>query len=151
VKAIPQSQLMRTGVVGSTAMKIGLGKLKTKAKRKFLSDEDQAAVQEKQEDAEAEILFKAMTQLRGTAVKLAQLLGMETDLIPPKIQRELSKSYHQVPPLNRVLVNKVVQQSLGKRQVSARCIAQNLMMGHWWPSRFSIQAFILPLRVILNS
>jgi len=115
VKAIPQSQLMRTGVVGSAAMKIGFGKLKTKAKRKFLSNEDQTSVQEKQEDAEAEILFQAITQLRGTAVKLAQLLGMETDLIPQKIQNELSKSYHQVPPLNRVLVNKVVQNSLGER------------------------------------
>lgn len=113
MKSMPQSQLARSGVVGSTVMKIGFGKLKTKAKRRFLSNKDQLAVQDVQHDEEAEILFNAIAQLRGTAVKLAQLLGMETELLPERIRSELAKSYHQVPPLNRVLVNKVLEAELG--------------------------------------
>lgn len=115
MKAMPQSQLARSGVVGSTVVKIGFEKLKTKAKRRFLSNEKSSDAKMEQEDAEAEILFKAITQLRGTAVKLAQVLGMETDVLPERIRRELAKSYHQVPPLNRVLVAKVLQQELGDR------------------------------------
>lgn len=106
---LPNSQFARASVVGSTAVKLGVGKLKTKAKRPFLSASAVQDVTEKQHDEEAALLFKAITQLRGTAVKLAQMLGMESDLLPQRVRDELSKSYHQVPPLNRVLVNKVLE------------------------------------------
>lgn len=111
---MPSSQLSRASVVGSTAMKLGVGKLKRKVKRPFLDDSARVADEEKQQDADAEILFKAITQLRGTAVKIAQMLGMESDLLPERVRSELAKSYHQVPPLNRVLVRKVLQQELGE-------------------------------------
>ncbi len=111
---LPSSQLARASVVGSTAVKVGVGKLKTKAKRPFLSEQANESELDKQHDKEAELLFKAITQLRGTAVKMAQMLGMETDLLPEKVRIELSKSYYQVPPLNRVLVKKVIQQEFGE-------------------------------------
>jgi len=101
---LPNTQLSRAGIVGTTAVKIGVGKLKSKVKRPFLDDSAKLAEKAKQEDADAEILFKAITQLRGTAVKMAQMLGMETELLPERIRTELAKSYHQIPPLNRVLV-----------------------------------------------
>ena len=112
---LPRTQLARSSVVGSTAVKIGLNKLKTKAKRPFLSDEKSTQVLEQQLDAEAEILFSAISKLRGTAIKLAQFLGMESELLPERVRKELAKSYHQVPPLNRVLVAKVIEQELGER------------------------------------
>lgn len=115
MKKIPSSQLARGGIVGSTAMKIGFGKLKTKAKRPFLTEQNKQKSDEQQLDAEADLLFKAITQLRGTAVKLAQMLGMETELLPDRIRDELSKSYHQVPPLNKVLVSKVILNEFGVR------------------------------------
>jgi len=112
---MPRSQIARSSLVGSTAVKIGFNKLKTKAKRPFLSDSENVEAAEEQLDAEAEMLFKAIAQLRGTAVKLAQFLGMETELLPERVRQELAKSYHQVPPLNRVLVSKVIEQELGQR------------------------------------
>ncbi len=111
---LPSSQLARAGVVGTTAMKIGVGKLKNKAKRPFLSEQGKQDAVLMQHDADAEVLFKAITKLRGTAVKIAQMLGMESDLLPDKVREELSKSYHQVPPLNRVLVQKVITGEFGK-------------------------------------
>lgn len=111
---LPSSQLSRASIVGSTAVKLGVGKLKNKAKRPFLDESAKVSEQEKQEDAEAELLFSAVTQLRGSAAKLAQMLGMETDLLPERVRTELAKSYHQIPPLNRVLVRKVIQEELGE-------------------------------------
>jgi len=61
----------------------------------------------------AEQIFEAIVKLRGTAIKLAQMLGMESGLLPDKIQKELAKSWHQVPPLNRVLVRKVMLEEFG--------------------------------------
>ena len=111
---LPSSQIARVGVVGSTAMKLGVGKLKNKAKRPFLSEQRKQDAKHTQHDKDAEVLFKAITKLRGTAVKIAQMLGMETDLLPQSVAQELSKSYHQVPPLNRVLVHKVITKEFGK-------------------------------------
>jgi len=110
---LPNSQIARATVVGSTAMKLGVGKIKSKAKRPFLSQAARDTDEVNQQDKEAELLFQAITKLRGTAVKLAQMLGMETDLLPQRVRDELSKSYHQVPPLNRVLVEKVITKEFG--------------------------------------
>jgi len=122
---LPSSQLARAGVVGSTAMKLGVGKLKNKAKRPFLSEQERQDATESQHDEDAEVLFKAITKLRGTAVKIAQMLGMETNLLPDRVREELSKSYHQVPPLNRVLVHKVITKEFGKNtnQVNGKVVA----------------------------
>jgi len=125
---MPRSQLARASVVGSTAMKMGVGKLKGKAKRPFLSEHNRQLEKEKRQHDEAELLFNAISQLRGTAVKLAQLLSMETNLLPKHVLDELSKSYHQVPPLNRVLVRKMITEELGDTP-------ENLF------SEFDLQAF----------
>ena len=101
---IPEGQLSRAAVVGATAIKLGVGRLQKKALSTFGSTDAAEELDEKT----AEQLFEALVKLRGTAIKLAQMLGMESGLLPDRLQKELSKSWHQVPPLNRVLVRKVM-------------------------------------------
>jgi predicted unusual protein kinase regulating ubiquinone biosynthesis (AarF/ABC1/UbiB family) len=107
---IPQGQLSRSAVVGATALKIGINRLQGGAMSTLgfgdaVGDLDARSAQQ---------LFEAMIKLRGTAVKLAQMLGMESGLLPEGMQKELEKSWHQVPPLNRVLVRKVLVEELGQ-------------------------------------
>ena len=111
---IPESQLARARVAGVAAAKVGMRQLGHSAKRPFLSKQQQAVERQSLEDRNAELIFDALSQLRGTAVKLAQMVGMESDLLPPAYHRELKKSWHQVPPLNRVLVRKMIQQEFSK-------------------------------------
>lgn len=111
-KNIPEGKIARTGVAGFAVAKVGLGELSHKIKRPFLSEK--AVKQEKDilDEKNAKILFSALSQLRGTALKVAQMLGMEQGLLPESYRKELSKSFHQVPPLNRVLVRKVMREEL---------------------------------------
>jgi predicted unusual protein kinase regulating ubiquinone biosynthesis (AarF/ABC1/UbiB family) len=107
---IPQGQLSRSAVVGATALKIGINRLQGGAMSTLgfsdaVGDLDARSAQQ---------LFEAMIKLRGTAVKLAQMLGMESGLLPEGMQKELEKSWHQVPPLNRVLVRKVLVEEFGQ-------------------------------------
>ena len=107
---IPQGQLSRSAVVGTTALKIGINRLQGSAMSTLgfgdaVGDLDARSAQQ---------LFEAMIKLRGTAVKLAQMLGMESGLLPEGIQKALEKSWHQVPPLNRVLVRKVLVEEFGQ-------------------------------------
>lgn len=110
--AIPETRLGRASIAGATALKIGAGELKHRIKRPFLSKAAQISDKQSQDEKNARILFNALTQLRGTALKVAQALGMESNLLPKAYTIELKKSFHQVPPLNRVLIRKVIQNEL---------------------------------------
>ena len=56
----------------------------------------------------AQILFENISLLKGTAVKIAQALALH-NILPQNIQKELSKSYNQVKPINQALVIKLIQ------------------------------------------
>lgn len=105
---VPEGKLARGGIAGVTAVKLGAGNLKHRVKRPFLSVDQQQKHREKLDSDNAQILFRALTRLRGTALKIAQMMGMEQGLLPEAYGRELEKTFHQVPPLNRVLVRKLI-------------------------------------------
>lgn len=112
--SIPTSKLSRSGIAGSAMFKAGKRRLTHAAKRPFLSKAAQDAEQQKLDDDTARILFQAFSRLRGTALKVAQILSMESHLMPEWLRREMSKSYHQVPPLGRPLIRKLLLQELGQ-------------------------------------
>ena len=111
---IPAGKWQRAGIVGSAALKAGLREVQHKVKRPFLSAERQLEAKQDVDEQNARQLFAALTQLRGTALKAAQMLSMEVELLPERYRKELEKSFHQVPPLNRVLVRKAIQEQFGK-------------------------------------
>ncbi|MFZ6642167.1 ABC1 kinase family protein [Undibacterium sp. TC4M20W] len=113
-KAPPASKLGRTAITGLALAQAGASKLGHKARQMLRSDDDKQAAQEKHEAELGRILFKALNQLKGSALKVSQLLSMEADFLPEGIRRELAKGCHQVTPLNRALIHKVFQREFGK-------------------------------------
>ncbi|MBU2512518.1 AarF/ABC1/UbiB kinase family protein [bacterium] len=111
---IPESKLKRSVVGGRTAANVGGKVLKYLAKKPFLNKEEQKEAKRDLEKDYAEEIFKGLVLLKGTALKIAQLLSFELDTIPSAIRIELEKSYNQVPPINRALVRKVIQSSFQK-------------------------------------
>lgn len=110
---LPTSRLARASVAGGAAMAAGREQVKYLAKRPFLSQQAIEQSQRDRDEAIAENLFHRLAMLRGTALKIAQMLSMEADILSPALRKELSKSYHQVPPLGRALVRKLVLQEFG--------------------------------------
>ncbi len=82
------------------------------AKRPFMDTGNRRRAQMAEESART--MFKGLGLLRGTALKMAQQLSLELDLLPEAVCRELARSYHQVPPINRALVRQVIQKELGR-------------------------------------
>jgi len=109
----PLSKFARTRVAGVTAAKIGAKRLGLLSKRPFLSHENYRLAIEKHENDSAEALFKALTRLRGTALKMAQILSLEMGFLPEAYSKELQKSHYRVPPLNRAVVRKLIINELG--------------------------------------
>ena len=162
---LPQGKLARAKVAGIAAIKVGTGELQHKVKRAFLSTSNERQTKQKLDEKNAAILFGAMTQLRGTALKIAQMIGMELDLLPASYQQELQKSFHQVPPLNKVLIRKVMIEQLGQSSEKlfasfdpalllplpalARYTKPRCLMARSWRSRYNIPASARPSIAIL--
>jgi predicted unusual protein kinase regulating ubiquinone biosynthesis (AarF/ABC1/UbiB family) len=110
----PSSKLGRLWVTGRTAAQIGGKVLGYYAKRPFLGSDPRRHAREKMAEDSAKTIFEGLSLLKGTALKMAQQLSLETDLLPEPVCRELSKAYHQVPPINRALVRQLIRKELGR-------------------------------------
>ena len=104
-------KLSRTLKTTAMAAQSGAKHLKFLGQKNFSSDPE--SLQKKHEEDIGKLLFQGLSQMRGTALKASQLLSLEADLIPEGIRKELAKSCHQVPPINRALIRKVFMQEFG--------------------------------------
>jgi len=116
-KKVPTSTLKRSAIAGAVATQIGLKHVGYKARKVFSAKDSNAEhteqSQQQHEEQMGELVFTVLSQLRGTAIKLSQLLSMETDILPETIRNKLKLACHEVPPINRALVRKQMVQELG--------------------------------------
>jgi predicted unusual protein kinase regulating ubiquinone biosynthesis (AarF/ABC1/UbiB family) len=116
-KKMPTSTVKRSAIAGAVATKIGLKHVSYKARKVFSAkdstSEQTEQYQQQHEEQIGELVFSVLSQLRGTAIKLSQLLSMETDILPEAIRHKLKSACHEVPPINRALVRKQMVQELG--------------------------------------
>jgi len=103
MESIPTGKLSRMGVYGSMATKVGYNRLKSRVSN----------ISQKELDAKnSKIIFDALTKLRGTALKFAQLLSIEDMLLTEEYKKQLQKSAYKVKPLNRAIVRKTIKNEL---------------------------------------
>ena len=104
------SRIGRSMVAGVAAARVGARQV-----RHRLRAEPERAAQQAAHEAEiGHLLFKALSQLRGTALKASQILGMYTDLLPEGVRAQLARATHQALPLNRALVSRAFRQAFGQ-------------------------------------
>ena len=110
--AIPKGKLKRTLSSGKILTRLGTNQLGYYLKKPFLSGKRKADLQKEKDVENAKIVFNGLSLLRGTALKAAQMLSFESDVIPQELRKELEKSYNQVPPINRALARKIITNNL---------------------------------------
>jgi predicted unusual protein kinase regulating ubiquinone biosynthesis (AarF/ABC1/UbiB family) len=113
MKETPISSFDRTKVVLKTTAKVGAIKSKEIVKRAFLSQEKRQEVKDSVKDEVAKVIFENISLLKGTAVKIAQSLALH-NILPLSLQKELTKSYNSIEPINQALVMKIVQNEFQK-------------------------------------
>ncbi len=112
-KAPATGKFTRGAISGLALVHAGFNHLGHKARQLTRDEEDKLAAQEQHEAELGRILFRALNQLKGTALKVSQLLSMEADFLPVGIRRELAKGCYQVTPLNRAHIHKVFTREFG--------------------------------------
>ncbi|WP_435625067.1 ABC1 kinase family protein [Flagellimonas sp.] len=108
--SIPTSKIERAGKLVKTGVKIGGNYVKYYGK-KLVNPE---VAKEELNENNAEDIYDGLKSLKGSALKVAQMLSMEKNLLPRAYVEKFSLSQFSVPPLSAPLVRKTFKKYLGK-------------------------------------
>lgn len=107
---IPVSKIQRASKFITTGAKIGTNYLKHYSKKLVNPDTPRSALHEEN----AKDIYASLSQLKGSALKVAQMLSMDKNLLPVAYQQQFAMAQYSVPPLSYPLVVKTFQRYFGK-------------------------------------
>ncbi|MBT8204480.1 MAG: AarF/ABC1/UbiB kinase family protein [Eudoraea sp.] len=107
---IPTSKVERAGKLVKTGVKVGGNYVKYYGK-KLVNPE---LSKEKLNEENAQDIYEALKSLKGSALKVAQMLSMEKNLLPRAYVDKFSLSQFSVPPLSAPLVRKTFKKYQGE-------------------------------------
>ena len=111
IDSIPTSKMQRASKLVTTGAKIGVNYLKYYGD-KITKTEDEAKARLNENNAED--IYDGLKQLKGSALKVAQMLSMEKSILPKAYVEKFSLSQFSVPPLSPALVTKTFKKYFGK-------------------------------------
>lgn len=110
-KNIPLSKIHRASKLVSTGAKVGVNYLKYFGDKMVHSQEE---AKERLNENNAEDIYDSLKTLKGSALKMAQMMSMEKNIMPKAFVEKFSLSQFSVPPLSGPLVLKTFKKSFGK-------------------------------------
>ena len=111
IDQIPISKIQRASKILSTGAKVGVNYLKYYGD-KLTGSEVEA--REKLNISNADDIYDGLKNLKGSALKVAQMLSMEKSILPKQYTDKFSLSQFSVPPLSAALVLKTFKKYFGK-------------------------------------
>ena len=109
---IPTSKIERASKFISTGAKIGVNYLKYYGEKMTKTEEE---AKENLNNNNATDIYDGLKELKGSALKVAQMLSMEKNILPAAYVEKFSLSQFQVPPLSAPLVNKIFKTQFGQK------------------------------------
>jgi len=111
IDTIPTSKMQRASRILQTGAKVGVNYLKYYGD-KVTKTEEEAKDQLNRNNAEH--IYEGLQQMKGSALKVAQMLSMDKSILPQAYVEKFSLSQFSVPPLSGPLVTKTFKQYFGK-------------------------------------
>ncbi|CAN5123472.1 AarF/UbiB family protein [soil metagenome] len=109
-KSIPTTKVQRATKFISTGAKIGRNYLKHYGKKLV----DPSTNRDQLNEDNASDIYDSLSKLKGSALKVAQMLSMDKNLLPKAYQKQFSMAQYSAPPLSYPLVVKTFQSYFGK-------------------------------------
>ncbi len=110
IDKIPTGKIGRTGKLVSTGVKIGGNYLKYYGKKAFNPE----LTRDELDEDNASDIYDGLKSLKGSALKVAQMLSMEKNLLPGAYVEKFSLAQFSVPPLSAPLVRKTFKKYHGE-------------------------------------
>ena len=111
IDSIPTSKIQRASKLVTTGAKIGVNYLKYYGDKITKTEEIAKA---RLNENNAEDIYDGLKQLKGSALKVAQMLSMEKSILPQAYVDKFSLAQFSVPPLSAPLVTKTFKNYFGK-------------------------------------
>jgi predicted unusual protein kinase regulating ubiquinone biosynthesis (AarF/ABC1/UbiB family) len=111
IDRIPTSKIQRASKLFQTGAKVGVNYLKYYTE-KIIETEEQA--KENLNQANAKDIYDGLKTMKGSALKVAQMLSMEKNILPRAYVEKFSLAQFSVPPLSAPLVIKSFKKYFGK-------------------------------------
>ena len=111
IDSIPTSKIQRASKLIQTGAKVGVNYLK------YYGDKITKTEEEAKENLNinnAADIYDGLKQLKGSALKVAQMLSMDKNILPKAYVEKFSLAQFSVPPLSPPLVNKTFKKYFGK-------------------------------------
>lgn len=108
---IPTSKIQRATKLVATGAKVGVNYIKYYGD-KLVNSEKEA--KERLNQNNASDIYDGLKQLKGSALKVAQMLSMEKSILPQAYVEQFSLAQFSVPPLSPPLVIKTFKKYFGK-------------------------------------
>jgi len=108
--SIPTSKVKRASRFLKTGAKVGGNYVKHYSKKLFNPNLDRFELDEEN----AEDIYESLSELKGSALKVAQMLSMDKNVLPTAYQDKFAMSQYSAPPLSYPLVVKTFKDNLGK-------------------------------------
>ncbi|RMH67725.1 MAG: AarF/ABC1/UbiB kinase family protein [Bacteroidetes bacterium] len=109
----PASKIDRGKIFARTGLKVGANYARYLVNRtvdKDKTDEHRRDLNSRN----ARDLFREFTRLRGTALKMAQSMSLDTGVLPDEFVDVMTQAQYNVPPMNRALVRRLIKTELGQ-------------------------------------
>lgn len=110
LKSIPTGKVERASKFISTGAKIGANYLKHYVKKTF----DPEMSKDELNANNAEDIYETLSEMKGSVLKLAQMLSMDQGMLPKEYVDKFSLAQFQTPPISGPLVAKIFRNSFGK-------------------------------------
>ena len=111
IDKIPTSKIQRASKLVQTGAKVGVNYLKYYGDKIVNSEQD---AKERLNQNNAEDIYDGLKKLKGSALKVAQMLSMEKSILPQAYVEKFSLAQFSVPPLSPPLVIKTFKKYFGK-------------------------------------
>lgn len=108
--SIPSSRLGRSGKFIGTGIRIGGNYLKHYSKKLVNPQLDREGLNKDN----AEDIYNSLSQLKGSALKVAQMLSMDRNLLPKAYTDRFSMAQYSAPPLSGPLILKTFTRHFGR-------------------------------------
>ncbi|PIV19235.1 MAG: ABC transporter, partial [Flavobacteriales bacterium CG03_land_8_20_14_0_80_35_15] len=108
---IPTSKISRASKLMQTGAKVGVNYLKFYGDKMINSEVD---AKERLNKSNAADIYDGLKNLKGSALKVAQMLSMEKNILPSAYVEKFSLAQFSVPPLSPALVLKTFKRYFGK-------------------------------------
>ncbi|MEJ1240040.1 AarF/UbiB family protein [Chryseolinea sp. T2] len=109
--SIPVTKVQRASKFITTGAKIGANYLKHYGKKLINPDTTTAGLHEDN----ANDIYNSLSELKGGALKVAQMLSMDKNLLPTAYQQKFVMAQYSAPPLSYPLVVRTFQKYFGKK------------------------------------